>query len=91
MTRRRTGARTSWPAWKLRMLLPEGWRRWDVLRVVRVPLSSPACDAWQVQNKLGQPAGVGLFADRAMAVEWASKRCERLEVGQSAVLAEVEL
>ena len=63
----------AWPAWKLRLYLPEVWRRWEVLRVVQL---SP--DEWQLQVPSGKPAGVGLFASRAGALAWATKHAERV-------------
>lgn len=68
----------SWPAWKLRAYLPQGWRRWDVLCVVQLAKPDPAAGAWQLQTRLGTPAGVGLFAEHEVALKWAKTHCDRL-------------
>lgn len=69
----------AWPTWKLRAYLPEGWRRWEVLRLVQVGGSRGQRD-WQLQTLAGRPAGVGLFASRDVALKWAKTRCDRVEV-----------
>jgi hypothetical protein len=76
---RRTGrARVVWPSWKLRMLLPQAWRHWTELRVVQLHKPDPAAGCWQLQTRLGTPAGVGLFAERQVAVRFARSHCDRV-------------
>lgn len=64
---------SAWPKWKVWHLI-DG-RRWPVLRLVQLRGGE-----WQLQTLAGEPAGVGLFADREPALKWAKTRCGRVDV-----------
>ena len=76
---RRGRLRSAWPAWKLRLYLPQGWRRWEVLRLVQLTGAGDHGE-WQLQLLDGTPAGAGLFADRKPALKWARAHAGRVDV-----------